>query len=95
MGDVDCAEWMLQFKQRCPDAESGLKPDMFTASVPGCDAHFPATSLCHLMDAIERWAAEQTMARLLLGTAPAERQGTTDDRLPVLMRICHRRPGLA
>jgi hypothetical protein len=31
---VDCVERMLQFKQRCPDAEFDLKPGLFTARVP-------------------------------------------------------------
>jgi len=31
---ADCVERMIQFKQRCPDAEFDLKPNMFTARVP-------------------------------------------------------------
>jgi hypothetical protein len=71
---VDCVERMLQFKRRCPGAEFDLKPYMFTARVPGYDELFRAMSLCSLMNALERWAAEQTMARLLFGAKPAERQ---------------------
>ncbi len=92
---VDCVERMFQFKQRCPDVEFDLKPNMFTARVPGHDEPFRAMSLCGLMNTLERWAAEQTMAPLLFGAEPAERQGTTDDRLPVLMRLRHRRRRLA
>jgi hypothetical protein len=71
---VDCVERMLQFKQRCPGAEFDLKPYMFTARVPGHDEPFRAMSLCSLMNALERWAAEETMAQLLFGAKPAERQ---------------------
>jgi len=35
MAVVDCVERMMQFKQRCPGAEFDLKPNMFTARVPG------------------------------------------------------------
>ena len=87
---VDCVERMIQFKQRNPGVEFDLSPYLFTAHVPGHDGPFRAMSLCTLMDALERWAAEETMARLLFGAQPAERQGTADDRLPVLMRLCHR-----
>jgi hypothetical protein len=87
---ADRVERMLQFKQRCPDVEFDLKPYLFTARVPGRDEPFRAMSLCRLMVAIERWAAEQTIARLLFGAGPADRQGTADDRLPVLMRVRHR-----
>jgi len=77
MAVVDCVERMLQFKQRCPGAEFDLTPTMFTARIPGHDEPFRAVSLCNLMNALERWAAGQTMARLLSGAGPAERQGTT------------------
>lgn len=60
-GVVDCVERMLQVKQRCPGAD--LKPYLFTARVPGRDEPFRAMSLCKLIDAVERWAAEQTVAR--------------------------------
>ena len=91
---VDCVERMLQFRQRCPGAEFDLKPYLFTARVPGRDEQFRAMSLCKLMDAVERWAAEQTMARLLSGAGPAGAGGTAGDRLPVFVRVCYRRPGL-
>lgn len=71
---VDCVERMIQFKQRCPDVEFDLKPNMFTARVPGHDEPFRAMSLCSLMNTVERWAAEQTVARLLFGAGPAERR---------------------
>ncbi len=71
---ADCVERMIQFRQRCPGAESGLKPDMFTARIPGREEPFRAMSLCNLMNAVERSAAGQIMARLLSGTGPAERQ---------------------
>jgi hypothetical protein len=71
---VDCVERMLQFRQRCPGAEFDLKPYMFTARVPGHDEPFRAMSLCSLMNALERWAAEQTVTRLLLGAGTSERQ---------------------
>lgn len=45
---------MLQFKQRRPDAEFDLKPNLFTARVPGHEEPFQAMSLCRLMDQIER-----------------------------------------
>jgi hypothetical protein len=64
---VDCVARMLQFKQQCPAAEFDLKPNLFTARVPGHDEPFQAMSLCRLMDNIERWTAEETMARLLFG----------------------------
>jgi hypothetical protein len=64
---VDCAERMIQFKQRCPGAEFDLKPNMFTARIPGHAEPFRAMSLCSLMNTVERWAAEQTVARLLFG----------------------------
>lgn len=79
---VDCVERMLQFKQRCPGAEFDLKPYLFAACVPGRDEPFRALSLCKLMDAVERWAAEETMTRLLFGAGPADHSATTDDRLP-------------
>jgi hypothetical protein len=59
---------MIQFKQWCPDVEFDLKPNMFTACVPGRDDAFHAMSLCSLIYTPERGAAEQTMARLLFGT---------------------------
>ena len=90
---VDCVERMFQFKQRCPEAEFDLKPYLFTARVPGREAPFRAMSLCKLMDAVERWAAGQAAARLL-GAGPAGAGGTADDRLPVLVRVRYRRPGL-
>ena len=65
---VDCVERMFQFRQRCPDAEFDLKPNLFTARVPGRVEPFRALSLCHLMNAVERWEAEQTMAGLLSET---------------------------
>ena len=68
---VDCVERMLQFKQRCPGTEFDLKPNLFTARVPGYDEPFRALSLCYLMNALERWAAGQTMS----GAGPAEHQG--------------------
>jgi hypothetical protein len=73
MSEVDCVERMLQFRQRCPAAEFDLKPNLFTARVPGCDELFQAMSLCRLMDKVERWASGELMARLLSGD-------TTDDR---------------
>ncbi len=90
---VDCVERMIQFKQRNPGAEFDLKPNMFTARIPGHDEPFRAMSLCKLMDAVERWASEEFLARLLFGAEPAEpaeHRGTPDDHLPVLMRLCHR-----
>lgn len=69
---VDCMERMLQFRQRCPDAEFDLKPSLFTARVPGRDEPFRALSLCHLMNAVERWAAGEAMAGLLSGAGPAD-----------------------
>ena len=87
---VDCVERMLQFKQRCPGVEFDLKPYLFTARVPGRDEPFRAMSLCKLMDAVERWAAEETMARLLFGAGPAGAGGTADDRLPVFVRVRYR-----
>ncbi len=71
---ADRAERMTQFRQRCPGAESGLKPDMLTARVPGHDEPSRAMSLCNLMNALERRAVGQAMARLLSGTGPARRQ---------------------
>ncbi len=59
---VDCVERMLRFRQRCPGAEFDLKPDMFTARVPGHDEPFRALSLCDLMDKIERWACGEDRA---------------------------------
>lgn len=73
---VDCVERMLQFKRRCLSVEFDLKPNMFTARVPGHDEPFRAMSLCGLMNTLERWAAEQPIARLLFEAGPAERQGT-------------------
>lgn len=67
MAGGDCVARMLQFKQRHPGAEFDLKPYRFTARVPGREEPFQAMSLCRLMDKIERWAAEQTMALLLFG----------------------------
>jgi hypothetical protein len=72
---VDCVERMLQFKQRCPGVEFDLKPYLFTARVPGHDEPFRAMSLCNLMNTLERFAAEQTIARLLFGSGPAEAPG--------------------
>jgi hypothetical protein len=72
---VDCVERMLPCKQRCPGAEFDLKPYMFTARIPGRDEPFRAMSLCKLMDAVERWAAEETVARLLFGAGPADHGG--------------------
>lgn len=46
---VDRVERMLQFRQRCPDAEFDLKPYLFTARVPGHDEPFRAMRLCNLM----------------------------------------------
>lgn len=54
---ADCVERMIQFRQRCPGAEFDLKPNLFTARVPGRDEPFRSMSLCKLMDAVERWAA--------------------------------------
>jgi hypothetical protein len=93
-GVVDCVERMLQFKQRCPGVEFDLKPYLFTARVPGRDEPFRAMSLCKLMDAVERWAAAETVAGLLSGAGPADAGGTAGDRLPVFVRVRHRRPGL-
>jgi hypothetical protein len=59
---ADCVERMSQFRQRCPGAEFDLKPNMFTARVPGRDEPFVSMSLCKLMDAVERWAAGEAMA---------------------------------
>ncbi len=87
---VDCVERMIQFKQRNPGAEFDLKPNLFTVRVPGRDEPFRAMSLCKLMDAVERWASEEFLAQLLFGAEPAGRQDTADDRLPVLLRLCHR-----
>lgn len=72
---VDCVERMLQFKQRCPGAEFDLKPDMFTARVPGRDEPFRAISLCNLMNALDRWASEQTTAPLPSGTRAVRAPG--------------------
>ena len=72
---VDCVERMLQFQQRCPDAEFDLKPYLFTARVPGQDEPFRALSLCNLMNTLERWAAEETTAGLLSGAGSADRDG--------------------
>ena len=69
---ADCVERMSQFRQRCPDAEFDLKPNLFTARVPGRDEPFRSMSLCKLMDAVERWAAEEAMAGLLSGAGPAD-----------------------
>ena len=85
-GVVDCVERMRQFKQRCPGAEFDLKPYMFTARVPGRDEPFRAMSLCKLMDAVERWAAEE-MARLLSGPGQPTPGATADDRLLVFVRV--------
>jgi hypothetical protein len=59
---ADCVERMIQFGQRYPGAESDLKPNLFAARVPGRDEPFVSMSLCKLMDAVERWAADKTMA---------------------------------
>jgi len=72
---VDCVERMNQFRQRCPGAEFDLQLNLFTARVPGRDEPFRAVSLCHLMDAVERWAAEQAVAGLLSGAGPADHPG--------------------
>ena len=69
---ADCLERMNQFRQRCPGAEFDLKPSLFTARVPGRDEPFVSMNLCKLMDAVERWAAEETMAGLLFGAGPAD-----------------------
>jgi len=69
---ADCVERMSQFRQRCPGAEFDLKPNLFTARVPGRDEPFVSMSLCKLMDAVERWAAEEFMAGLLFGAGPAD-----------------------
>jgi len=87
---VDCVERMIQFKQRNPGAEFDLKPNMFTARIPGHDQPFRAMSLCKLMDAVERWASEEFLARMLFGAEPAEHRGTPDDHLALLTRLCHR-----
>ena len=63
---------MIQFRQRCPGAEFDLKPNLFTARIPGHDEPFCSMSLCKLMDAVERWAAEELMAGLLSGAGPAD-----------------------
>ncbi len=63
---TDCVERMLQFKQHCPGAEFDLAPGRFAARIPGHEP-FEALSLCRLMDKVERWAAEETIARLLFG----------------------------
>lgn len=91
---ADCVERMIQFKQRNPGAEFDVKPNMFTARIPGHDEPFRAMSLCKLMDIVERWASEEFVARLLFGAEPAKHQGTPDDRLSVLMRFRRRRPRL-
>ena len=80
---ADCVERMNQFRQRCPGAEFDLKPNMFTARVPGRDEPFRSMSLCKLMDAVERWAAGQTVAGLLSGAGPAGHPGTAVNRLPL------------
>lgn len=77
---VDCVERMLQFKQRCPDAEFDLKPSLFTARVPGRDEPFRSLSLCNLMDRLERWAAERAMAGPLSGAGPAGYPGVAGAR---------------
>lgn len=59
---VDCVERMFQFKQRCPGVEFDLKPSLFIVRVPGRDEPFRSMSLCKLMDAVERWAAEEIVA---------------------------------
>jgi endogenous inhibitor of DNA gyrase (YacG/DUF329 family) len=69
---ADCVERMSQFRQRCPGAEFDLKPNLFTARVPGRDEPFCSMSLCKLMDAVERWTAGEAMARLLSGARPAD-----------------------
>jgi hypothetical protein len=68
---ADCVERMLQFSQRCPGAEFDLKPNLFTARVPGHDEPFVSMSLCKLMDAVERWAAGKAVAGLPGGAGPA------------------------
>jgi hypothetical protein len=47
---ADCVERMIQFRQRCPGAEFDLKPNLFTARVPGRDEPFRSMNLCKLMD---------------------------------------------
>jgi len=59
---ADCVERMNQFRQRNPGAEFDLKPNLFTARVPGRDEPFRSMSLCKLMDTVERWAAEEATA---------------------------------
>jgi hypothetical protein len=59
---ADCVERMSQFRQQCPGADFDLKPNLFTARVPGRDEPFVSMSLCKLMDAVERWAAGEAMA---------------------------------
>jgi hypothetical protein len=95
MAEVDCVERMIQFKQRCPGVEFDLKPNLFTARVPGHDAPFRAISLCHLMNTLERWAAEQTITGPLSDAGPAGRRCAAGDRLPVLVRIWPLTTGLA
>ena len=68
---TDCVERMMQFKQRVPDAVFDLKPNLFTARVPGHDEPFQAMSLCRLMDQVELWAAEETAAAILFGAGEA------------------------
>jgi hypothetical protein len=69
---ADCVERMSQFRQRCPGAEFDLTPNLFTARVPGRDEPFVSMNLCKLMDAVERWVANETMAALLSGAGPAD-----------------------
>jgi hypothetical protein len=69
---ADCVERMIQFRQRCPGAGFDLKPNVFTARLPGRDEPFVSMSLCKLMDAVERWAAAEAMAGLLSGAGPAD-----------------------
>jgi hypothetical protein len=64
-----------------PGTEFDLKPNVFTARIPGHDEPFRAVSLCKLMEEVERWASEECMARLLFGAEPTEHRDTTDDRL--------------
>lgn len=59
---ADCVERMNQFRQRYPGAEFDLKPNLFTARVPGRDEPFRSMSLCKLMDTVERWAAGEAVA---------------------------------
>jgi hypothetical protein len=58
---------------------------------PAGDEPFRAMSLCNLMNILERWTAEETVGGLLFGSGQPAATTKTDDRLPVFVRVCHRR----